>query len=179
MKTRAVCYYRMSSDRQETSIPDQRVEVEALAAKSGYQIVRAYKDEGISGDATEKRRGFQQMLRDAKEKGDFEVILCWDQDRFGRFDQLEAGYWIKPLRDAGVRLETVAQGRIDWDDFAGRIVYAVQQEGKHAFLRDLSRNSVRGMHRRAKDGGWLGGPVPYGHALRGGKLVLGDPEQVE
>ena len=52
-----------------------------------------------------------------------EAVLCWDQDRFGRFDPLEAGYWIKPLRDAGIRLETVAQGRIDWEDFAGRIIF--------------------------------------------------------
>src|SRR5438094_471242 len=31
----AVAYYRMSSDKQETSIPDQRVEVQAYAAKHG------------------------------------------------------------------------------------------------------------------------------------------------
>jgi len=106
--TPAVAYYRMSDDRQDTSIPEQRPEVEALAAKNGYRIVREYLDEGISGDDTEKRQGFLRMLRDAKEQGNFKVILCWDQDRFGHFDALEAGYWIKPLRDAGVRLETVA-----------------------------------------------------------------------
>src|SRR5262249_7556358 len=118
----AVAYYRMSSDRQETSIPDQQAEVRAYATKHGDQIVREYTDLGISGDATEKRMHFQRMLRDATDKGDFEVVLCWDQDRFGRFDPLEAGYWVKPLRDAGIRLETVAQGRIDWEDFAGRII---------------------------------------------------------
>src|SRR6478735_2220884 len=122
----AVAYYRMSTDRQEASIPDQREAVEKLARKQGYKIVREYADEGISGDDTERRAGFKQMLADAR-RADFEAVLCWDQDRFGRFDPLEAGYWVKPLRDAGVYLETVAQGRIDWEDFAGRIVYAVQQ----------------------------------------------------
>jgi DNA invertase Pin-like site-specific DNA recombinase len=175
---RAVTYYRMSNDRQETSIPDQRGEVVPYARKQGYQIIRDYKDEGISGDQTEKRAGFQQMIRDAQELGDFEVILCWDQDRFGRFDPLEAGYWIKPLRDAGVRLETVAQGRINWDDFAGRIIYAVQQEGKHAFLRDLSRNVVRGMLRNAKEGLFNGGPVPYGMSVQDQRLIPGDPAEV-
>jgi site-specific DNA recombinase len=157
-----VAYYRMSTDRQERSIPEQREAVLAYAAGRSYQVVREYKDEGVSGDATEKRLGFQQMLRDSKEKADFEAVLCWDQDRFGRFDPLEAGYWIKPLRDAGVRLETVGQGRIDWDDFAGRIVYAVQQEGKHAFLRDLSRNVLRGKLAAAAEGRWNGGKPPYG-----------------
>jgi site-specific DNA recombinase len=175
----AVAYYRMSSDRQEASIPAQRVEVAAYAEKHGYHILREYKDEGISGDETEKRIEFQKMIADAKEKGDFEVILCWDQDRFGRFDPLEAGYWTKPLRDVGVRLETVAQGRINWDDFAGRIIYAVQQEGKHAFLRDLSRNVVRGMLRNAKEGKFNGGPVPYAMSVQDGRLVPGDPAEVQ
>src|SRR5262245_2078938 len=131
---RAVSYYRMSTDRQETSIADQRTQVEAYASKHGYAIIREYKDEGISGDATDKRAGVQQMLRDATERRDFQAVLCWDQDRFGRFDQLDAGYWVKPLRDAGVWLETVTDGKIDWNDFAGRIIYGVKQEGKHQFL---------------------------------------------
>ncbi len=175
----AATYFRMSSDRQETSIPAQREAVEAYARQHGYCIVRSYQDEGISGDATEKRLAFQRMLRDASETGDFSVVLCWDQDRFGRFDPLEAGYWIKPLRDAGVRLETVAQGRIDCNDFAGRIVYAVQQEGKHAFLVDLSRCSSRGMLAKARQGLWLGGPAPYGYRVRDQRLVVGDPAKAE
>jgi DNA invertase Pin-like site-specific DNA recombinase len=176
----AVTYYRMSDDKQEASIPQQRAEVLRYAARHGYVIVREYIDEGISGDATEKRVQFQKMLADAKERGDFEVVLCWDQDRFGRFDPLEAGYWIKPLRDVGVRLETVAQGRIDWDDFAGQIVYAVQQGGKHQFLRDISRNTTRGhLSSVVEKGRWQGGPAPYAYVVVDGKLALGDPERVE
>jgi site-specific DNA recombinase len=175
---RAVAYYRMSDGKQEQSIPGQRHEVQAYAAKHGYCIVREYADEAISGDETEKRIQFQRMLKDAKDRGDFKVVLCWDQDRFGRFDPLEAGYWIKPLRDAGVRLETVAQGRIDWEDFAGRIIYAVQQEGKHQFLRDLSRNETRGKLRVAREGKWNGGKPPYGYTVEGHRLVPGDPAEV-
>jgi DNA invertase Pin-like site-specific DNA recombinase len=175
----AVTYYRMSRDRQEASIPAQREEVEAYAARHGYTIIREYADEGISGDATEKRLDFQRMLRDAAERRDFRVVLCWDQDRFGRFDPLEAGYWVKPLRDADVRLETVAQGRIDWNDFAGRIIYAVQQEGKHAYLRDLSRNATRGMIAAAKQGRRNGGKRTYGYSLRDKRLADGPPEEAE
>jgi DNA invertase Pin-like site-specific DNA recombinase len=176
----AVAYYRMSDDKQETSIPDQREAVEKLARADGATIIREYVDEGISGDDTEHRTDFQRMLADATRLGDFEAVYCWDQDRFGRFDNIEAGYWIKPLRDAGVYLKTVAQGRIDWNDFAGRIVYAVQQEGKHAFLRDMSRNTARGMLAKAKRGEWLGGKPPYGYRLTEAKrLEPADPRHVE
>ena len=159
----AVAYYRMSTDKQDTSIADQTAEVEQLAKDRGYDIIRVYPDEGISGDDTKKRLQFRRMIRDAEEKGDFEVILCWDQDRFGRFDSLEAGFWITPLREAGVRLETVAQGTIDWNDFAGRMMYGIQQEGKHQFLRDLSRNITRSKKQIAEGGDMASGAIPYAY----------------
>jgi DNA invertase Pin-like site-specific DNA recombinase len=185
---KAVAYYRMSTAKQDQSIPEQRRAVHALAAKEGYEIIREYDgDAAISGDATEKRKDFQRMSRDAKEKRDFQIVLCWDVDRFGRFDSLDAGYWIKPFRDAGVRLETVSQGRVDWESFAGRLCYTVQQGAKNEFLRDLSRNALRGLRAAAQRGQWLGGNAPYAykvivaednglHALK--KLVPGDASQI-
>jgi len=157
----AVTYIRMSGREQEASPEQQRDEMPKLAAKHGCKIIREYFDPGISGDDTRKRKQFQKMIRDAEEKGDFAVILCWDQDRFGRFDQIEAGRWIFPLREAGVRLITTAQGAIDWTTFAGRLVYSVAQEGKHQFLLDLSRNCLRGRIKAAKNGGGTSRP-PYG-----------------
>ena len=173
----AVAYYRMSSDKQETSIPDQRRAVERYATEHGYVIIREYCDEGISGDATEKRFAFQKMLAECK-AGDFKAVLCWDQDRFGRFDPLEAGYWIRPMREAGVHLVTVAQGEVDWEDFAGRIVWSVTQEGKHAYLRDLSRNVTRGLLAKAKLGEWVAGRPPYGYRLKGKHLFPGPADEV-
>src|SRR5262245_6016990 len=109
---RAAAYLRMSDDRQENSIERQREQVTAYAAKHGYEILREYCDPGVPGDEEQKRKQFMQMLRDAQRK-EFDVILCDDRDRFGRFDSLTMGYYCKPLRDAGIRLETVAQGKVD------------------------------------------------------------------
>ena len=41
----AVAYVRMSSDRQEASPKQQREEIEKLAKREGYQIIRWYTDE--------------------------------------------------------------------------------------------------------------------------------------
>lgn len=172
-----VLYLRMSREFQENSTNDQRNALTAHAKKHRYKIVDEYCDEGISGDATEKRLAFLKMIDDCK-SGRFKLVLCWDQDRFGRFDPLEAGYWIKPMRDAGVMLETLAQGRVDWNDFAGRVIWSVTQEGKHSYLRDLARNSLRGNIARAK-AGKHSGPVPFGLAVDGnGRLGPGDPVAV-
>lgn len=175
----ATAYYRMSTDRQDKSIAEQREAVERFAREHGYKIIRTYCDEGISGDKTEKRVGFRQMIADAQERGDFELILAWDQDRFGRFNSIEAGHWIYPLMQAGIRLETIAQGKIDWNDFSGRLMYQIQQEGKHQFLRDLARNSLRGLISRAKTGKWVGGTPPFGYEVGEDEhLQLGNPDHV-
>ena len=159
----AVACYRMSSDRQEASIPEQRDAVTRYASDNGYHILREYVDKAVSGDATEKRDDFQRMIREATEIGDFKAVLAWDMDRFGRFDSIEAGYWVHPLRQAGVHLATVGQGKIDWNDFAGRMLYGIQQEGKHQFLRDLSRNTTRGLIHAAMEKSVSGGPILYGY----------------
>ena len=148
----AVAYIRMSSGPQEKSPAQQRAEVARLAKRDGYKIIREYFDKAISGDDTARRTDFQRMIRDAEEKGDFAAILCWDQDRFGRFDSIEAGRWVYPLREAGIWLVTCCQGQVDWNDFAGRMIYSIQQEGKHQFLVDLSRNVLRGKIENAKNG---------------------------
>jgi DNA invertase Pin-like site-specific DNA recombinase len=121
------------------------------------------------------------MIADAKELGDFEAILCWDQARFGRFDSIEAGYYINPLRKAGVYLATVMDGVIDWNDSTARIISNVRQEGKHQQLVDHSANVTRGQLTSAQKGSWLGSP-PYGYRIEGPKyakrLVLDDPGKV-
>ena len=183
----AVAYYRMSSDKQEASIGDQRNAVERYAVEHGYDIIREYIDEGISGDATERRTQFQAMHKAACNGRGFEAILVWDQDRFGRFDSMEAGYWVHPLRLAGVKLVSVGDGVVSWDDFTGRVIYSIKAEGKHQFLRDLSRNTLRGKLAAAKQGYWLSKP-PYGYRLASDaagtgsrkrcRLVLGDESEV-
>lgn len=173
----AVAYYRMSTDKQDASIPAQRTEVERYAAANGYRIIREYIDAGISGDATEKRKQFQKLRDDATKIGDFRAILCWDTDRFGRFNSIEAGFWIHPLMQAGVKLVTVAHGVVKWDDFSGRLMFSIQQEGKHQFLRDLSRNVARGMLNRAKDGKRNGAKAPFGYVTVDKTLCVADDEK--
>jgi DNA invertase Pin-like site-specific DNA recombinase len=166
-----VLYLRMSSAKQDTSIDDQRAELRKYAKRHGFRIVREYIDEAISGDETRLRLGFQRMIADAP-KGEFKAILCWDQDRFGRFDPLEAGYWIQPLRAAGVFLQTIAQGKIEWNDFAGRLMYSVQQEAKHSYLRDLSRNVIRGQRSAILNGNLVISRPPIGYRYVAGKPII-------
>jgi site-specific DNA recombinase len=179
----AAVYFRMSTLAQEHSIDRQRSQVVPYAVKHGYQITREYIDQGIAGDEEEKRRGFMQMIDDA-EHGAFEVIICDDKDRFSRFDSITSGYYVHRLRRAGVRLETVAQGRIDWSSFAGRITDAVLAEAKKLESQATSRRVMTRMLQAAQRGEWQGGVPPYGYDAiaddeLGKKLVKGDKAKIE
>lgn len=160
---RVATYVRMSTNRQEQSPAQQRTAIEAHAAKHGYQIVKEYSDLGVSGTSVDKRRGFKQMHADAL-AGKFDRILCFDRSRFGRLDSIESGRWIAPLREAGVELETIAEGVSNWNDFGGRVIDAVLSESKNAFAVDLARATTRGLTSKAVEGrGYTGGVTPYGY----------------
>lgn len=177
----AVGYARASTDKQDTSVGEQIKAVENYAAERGYKIIRWYQDDGISGDATEKRLGFQAMYADATGKKDFKHILVWDQSRFGRFSPQEGGHWSYLFGKAGVKLVTVDKGLIDWDEFTGFLTYSVDQYAKHEYLKNLSKDVARGQAEAVSNGGHVGSP-PYAYTLTGPrkhrKLVPGDPSQV-
>jgi site-specific DNA recombinase len=178
----AAAYYRMSTDRQEHSIERQRSQVSPHAAKHGYTIVREYVDEGIAGDEIVRRKEFQRMLRDAQ-AGMFKAILCDDKDRFGRFDSIDAGEIIAPLRRKGVWIDSVAQGKIDWNSFAGRVTDAVLQEAKNMESDALSRRVLSMQLLAAKEAKFTGGTASYGYRLKScpvrGKCYVQDGHKAE
>ena len=140
----AVLYLRMSSAKQDKSYSGSAGRVDSnLPSSKGYKIVREYVDPAITGDDTEKRVGFLKLREDCENDPDFSIVLCWHEDRFSRNDPLEYGYWLKPIRDSGVILETPT-GKVDWESLGGRLISLIGQEMRHDYLRQLSRNVSTG-----------------------------------
>jgi DNA invertase Pin-like site-specific DNA recombinase len=153
-------YVRRSTDKQEESLERQRDEIVKYARAHGYAVVAWYTDDAVSGDETVQRRGFLKMQADAKSAA-WKTVVCWNQDRFGRFDIIDAGFYIKPFRDAGVQLVTCDAGPVGWEKLTDQIVFAVNQSAKRSYLLDLSKNTASGMLRAALRGDWMG-EAPYG-----------------
>src|ERR1035438_4271208 len=79
---RIAIYLRVSTCKQETV--NQRRELEAVAARSGWQIVKVYEDAGISGaKGRDKRPGLDAMLKAVNAK-EFDLVATWSVDRLGR-----------------------------------------------------------------------------------------------
>ena len=76
---RVAIYLRVSTSKQETS--NQRLELEAVAERSGWQVVRVFEDAGISGaKGRDKRPGLDAMMKAVNAK-EFDMIATWSVDR--------------------------------------------------------------------------------------------------
>src|ERR1700693_2646213 len=151
---RIAIYLRVSTSKQETS--NQRRELEAVAKRSGWEIVRGFEDAGVNGaKARDERPGLDAMLKAVNAK-EFDMVATWSVDRLGRSltDLLSI---LQCLRDKGVDLFLHQQG-LDTSTTAGKAMF--QMLGVFAeFERGIIRERVNaGLARAKAKGVTLGRP---------------------
>lgn len=100
MKIAAYCRVSTEKEEQLDSLEHQKEFFEEYARKNGYELVRLYADEGISGTSLKKRDEFTRLLRDAK-LGLFNMVVVKDVSRLARntVDFLQS---IRTLKGFGV-----------------------------------------------------------------------------
>ena len=75
-------YTRVSTLNQ--TIDNQLIELRDHCSKMGWEIVKEYADEGLSGTLSrEKRLSLNSLIKDAYWKR-FDLVFCWDISRIGR-----------------------------------------------------------------------------------------------
>lgn len=154
----AVGYVRMSSDQQQDSPARQRKDVEALAKRLDYRIMRWYEDHGLTGTESAKRKDFQKLLADAK-SGSFCAVLISEQSRMSREDVFDAMVHWKLLRDAGVKIVTCQRGELDFSNLGGVITAIVDQYGAREESLKLADRVVSGKRLAVSKGQKQGGAL--------------------
>jgi site-specific DNA recombinase len=149
---RVAVYFRMSRDVQDKSIARQRSEVLPHCQRQGYQVAAEHQDEGISGSEVERRPGLQRLLAAARER-QIDGVVVDDLDRLARLDLLELGVLLSPLRKAGVWVESVAQGRMNYNDMAGRLMLGLTGEAKRGEQLATARRTLTAHIERARECG--------------------------
>jgi DNA invertase Pin-like site-specific DNA recombinase len=160
---RAVLYLRVSTVDQTTA--NQERELRAIAARMGCEIVKVYKDHGISGaKGRDQRPAFTSMGRAATRR-EFDVVMAWSVDRLGRSLQDLIGF-LSELHALGIDLFLHQQG-LDTTTPAGKAMF--QMLGVFAeFERSMIKERVRAGLARAKAAGTrLGRPIHPGGQGRG------------
>lgn len=168
----AVVYARYSSHSQgEQSIEGQLSEAHRYAEAHGYTIVHEYVDRAQSG-RTDNRAAFQQMLRDTAKK-QFDVIICWKVDRFGR-NREEIAINKMRCRKNGVRVEYVAEKIPDTPE--GVVLEAVLEGFAEYYSLQLSQNVRRGLAESAEKCQSTGGNRPLGYKTGPDKKFVVDED---
>jgi DNA invertase Pin-like site-specific DNA recombinase len=151
---RAAIYARVSTDGQ--SIENQLSELEAVAAKEGWEVVERFVDKGISGSKGRDGRPAFDALCKGIVRREFEVVAAWSVDRLGRSLQ-DLVAFLNELHSKHTNLYLHKQG-IDTTTPAGKLLF--QMLGVFAeFERSMIVERVKaGLHRARAQGRTLGRP---------------------
>lgn len=148
-------YLRVSTSGQ--TVENQQRELEAVAARAGWEITHVFKDEGISGSkGRERRPGFDALLKAATRR-EFQMVAAWSVDRLGRSLQ-DLVAFLSEIHGAGVDLY-LHQQALDTSTPAGKAMF--QMMGVFAeFERAIIVERVKsGMARAKAKGTRLGRPA--------------------
>ena len=151
---RAALYLRVSTLDQTTV--NQERELRAVASRIGCEIVKVYKDHGVSGaKGRDMRPSFDALCRDATQRR-FDLVMAWSVDRLGRSLQDLVGF-LSELHALRIDLFLHQQG-LDTTTPSGKAMF--QMLGVFAeFERAMTQERVRaGLARARADGKILGRP---------------------
>lgn len=152
---KAALYLRVSTGEQTTE--NQRRELEAVAERTGWEVVEVYEDHAVSGaKGRDRRPEFDRLLKDAARRR-FDVVAVWSVDRLGRSLPHLVSF-LDELHALKVDLYLHQQG-IDTTTPAGKALF--QMCGVFAeFERSMIQERVKaGLARARANGKKLGRPA--------------------
>src|SRR5262249_4730928 len=140
-------YLRVSLKDKDQTTENQRLELEAVAARLGHEIIGIYEDKGISGaKGRDKRPAFDRLHRDATSRK-FDIVMAWSIDRVGRSLQ-DLLHFLEHLHAKQIGLY-LHQQNIDTTTPAGKLMF--QMCGAFAeFERNLIRERVLAARAKTK-----------------------------
>ncbi len=174
---KCVIYIRVSSERQLEgfSVDGQRRYLTQWAEAEGMAVVNTYVEPGRSGKSISGRETFQQMLDNiATGKVNTNFVLVFKLSRFGRNakDVLNS---LAFLMRYNVHLLSKEDG-LDSSTAMGRMMITILGAVAEMERENILAQTMLGREEKARQGGWNGGPPPYGYNLVDGKLVVNQEE---
>ena len=152
MTKRVVIYARVSTLDQ--TVDNQLIELRDHCSKMGWEVIKEYKDEGLSGTLSrEKRPSFNEMIKDGYRRK-FELVVCWDISRIGR-SMKELIMFLSDMKDRDIGICSVRQG-FDTSTSMGEVMF--QFVGiLSSWEREMIRGrTLAGLDRAKKEGKTLG-----------------------
>ena len=150
---RKVAIYTRVSTLDQT-IENQLLELRDHCSKMGWEIVKEYADEGLSGTLSrDKRPALNSLIKDAYRKR-FDSVVCWDISRIGR-SMKELVLFLSDMKDKGVGICSVRQG-FDTSTSMGEIMFqfvGILSSWEREMIRE---RTLAGLERAKSEGKTLG-----------------------
>ena len=160
----AAGYVRCSTDMQDDSVEQQKLEIQKWADANQFRILHWYEDEGKSGTSFDKRPAFQRMVRDVMNHPQFKHVLVYDESRWGRPNNpRENTYWKFHIERFGVRVRIINSGSKNENDIGSFVTEVVESAEASEYSKKLSRATLRGSSANALKGYSSGGTAPFGY----------------
>ena len=159
----AACYVRVSTDEQAEhglSIPAQKSRLAAYSKSQGWNIYDFFIDDGYSGKDLE-RPGIKRIMQAAWEKK-FDILLVLKLDRLSR-RQKDVLYILEDvLEPNGIGFKSATES------FNTTTPFGKAALGMMAVFAQLERETIVerikiAKKESAKQGRFMGGPIPYGY----------------
>ena len=175
----AVIYARYSSERQsEQSIEGQLRVCNEFAERNGLRVVKTYIDRAMTG-TNDHRAEFQQMLSDSDSPQEWEIVLVYALDRFGR-NSVEIAVNKQRLHKNGKILISATQRtsqNIDGSqNLDGIILENVMIGLAEYYSAELSQKIRRGQNESREKGNFVGGGIAYGYKVVDKKIFINEDE---
>mgnify|MGYP000085380977 FL=1 len=152
MTKKVVIYTRVSTLDQ--TIDNQLIELRDHCSKMGWEIVKEYADEGLSGTLSrDKRPALNSLIKDAYRKR-FDSVVCWDISRIGR-SMKELILFLSDMKDRGIGICSVRQG-FDTSTSMGEIMFqfvGILSSWEREMIRE---RTLAGLERAKSQGKTLG-----------------------
>jgi len=151
--TKKVGIYTRVSTLDQT-IDNQLIELRDHCSKMGWEVVKEYADEGLSGTLSrDKRPALNSLIKDAYRKR-FDSVVCWDISRIGR-SMKELILFLSDMKDRGIGICSVRQG-FDTSTSMGEIMFqfvGILSSWEREMIRE---RTLAGLERARREGKTLG-----------------------
>ena len=151
--TKKVGIYTRVSTLDQT-IDNQLIELRDHCSKMGWEIVKEYADEGLSGTLSrDKRPALNSLIKDAYRKR-FDSVVCWDISRIGR-SMKELILFLSDMKDHEIGICSVRQG-FDTSTSMGEIMFqfvGILSSWEREMIRE---RTLAGLERAKREGKTLG-----------------------
>ena len=171
---KVVGYCRVSTNNQkeEGTIKLQEKIIKKYTEKNNCELVKTFKDNGVSGGSElENRPGLAELFSYVEENKEVEGVLIFKLDRLAR-DLYIQEHLIKKLEGLNKKLISIKEPNLDSKDpmrKAFRQFMGIVSELEKAFI---TMRLSGGRINKAQKGGYAGGATALGYETKDKKLII-------